>query len=72
MCVVLTLLLVFILLYYADAVLASLAVYEQLGSDWVQLEQGWNILTVLWPLGLLFIAVGILLTLVFLKIKKVL
>lgn len=71
MCIVLTLLLVFILVYYSDAILTGFALTEQVGEQWVEVAQSWEILAYLWPLALLFLLLGVLITLVFLKFKKV-
>lgn len=71
MCVGIALALVFLMLFYAGAVLSELALSEQVGEQFVMIGQGWEMLTVLWPLLTLGMMLGILLTLVFFKWKKI-
>lgn len=72
MCVLLSLLLVLLLAYYVDAVLASYGLFEQVETQWVMTAQGWSMLADLWPLMLFGMMLGVLLTLGVLKWKKVL
>jgi len=72
MCVGIALALTLLVLYYTDATLVELSLYEQLGDNSVMVAEGWSMMSSLWPVMLLGLAVGILLTLAFLKFKKIL
>lgn len=72
MCVVIALLVLFMLIYYSDAVLTGLSLSEQVGQHQVLIAGQWEIVQTLWPVMLLFVVVGGLLVLLWLKFKKIL
>lgn len=71
MCIGISFALVLLLLYFTDATLAELSLHEQIGEQSVMISQGWGMVENLWSLGLLFMAIGVMMTLGFLKFKKV-
>lgn len=71
MCVGITLALSLLLLYYSNAVITDLSLSEQVGQQSVTIANGWEMMATLWPVMLLSAMVGVLLLLIFLKLKKV-
>ncbi|HBQ45145.1 MAG TPA: hypothetical protein DD716_05820 [Thiomicrospira sp.] len=71
MCVLMVLVLIAMVWFYADNVLHAHSLVENIAGQSVLVAQGWGMLTIIWPVGLLFILIGMFLLLVFLKIKKV-
>lgn len=71
MCVGITLALSLLLLYYMIATLSELSLYEQIGEQSVLISEGTGMMLELWPILLFGTILGVLLTLIFLKFKKV-
>jgi hypothetical protein len=71
MCVGITLLLILLLVFYVDYQMASLVIGEQVGQQTIWLAQGWAVTESMWGLMLLSGLVGVLVVLLFLKLKKV-
>ncbi|BBN58707.1 hypothetical protein [Hydrogenovibrio marinus] len=72
MCVGIVLALALLLLYYSDVVVSDMALSEQVGNQTVVIATGWEVAGQLWPLMLLAAVLGIMLLLIFLKMKKIL
>jgi len=71
MCVLLVLALMAMVWVYANYQIEDVRLVEQMGERTVEIASGWEILQIIWPVGLLFMLIGMFLLLVFLKIKKV-
>ncbi|MDX1795583.1 MAG: hypothetical protein R3219_02555 [Hydrogenovibrio sp.] len=70
MCIAIALLIILMLIYYSDAVLTGLSLTEQVGQHHVVIAGQWEIVQALWPVMLLFVVLGGLLVLLWLKVKK--
>ncbi len=61
-----------LLLYYAGAQLESAVLLEQIGQQQVEVARGWELLVALWPLSLFLFLLGVLVVLLFFRVRSML
>lgn len=70
MCIGIGFALAFLLWFYSDAMLSEYGLTEQVGTTSIVIANGWEIVWTLWPLALLFMVLGGVMVLLFLKIRR--
>lgn len=61
-----------LLLYYAGTQLTTLTLAEQVGKQSVTIAQNWEIVTVLWPVGLFLFLLGVVTVLLTFRVRSML
>ncbi|KUJ74433.1 hypothetical protein AVO42_03240 [Thiomicrospira sp. XS5] len=70
MCIGIGLALAFLLWFYSDALLSEYGLTEQVGATSIVVADHWEIVWTLWPLALLFMVLGGVMVLLFLKVRR--
>jgi heme/copper-type cytochrome/quinol oxidase subunit 2 len=70
MCIGIGLALAFLLWFFSDALLLEYGLTEQIGATSIVVADHWGIVWALWPLALLFMVLGGVMVLLFLKVRR--